>query len=376
MKRIAIIGANEFQAPLIRKAKELGFETHVFAWAAGDIGEREADVFHPISIVEKEEIRRVCEEVGVVACCSIGSDLATHTVNYVQRRLGNPCNPEITDTIATNKYEMRRALRDAGVPCPGFLKVTEPPAESALCHMRYPMIVKPTDRSGSRGIFRVESYEELCRAVPQSAESSFEHSAIIEEYITGEEYSCEGISFAGEHRLLAFTKKYTTGAPHFIETGHTEPSDIPAAMLETAGRSILRALDALHIEYGASHSEFMLTPDGEARIIEIGARMGGDCIGSDLVYLSTGMDYTAMVIAAALGEKPDLTPKREPVPASVRFIFTRDDLAAFERVRREAPETIWRSAVDEASLSDEVTDSSNRHGWWITMGAPRQARKG
>ena len=131
MQKLAIIGANEFQDPLIRKAKQMGFETHVFAWAAGDVGERTADVFHPISIVEKEAIWAVCREVGVSACCSIGSDLATHTVNYVQRRLGNPCNPERTDLIATNKFEMRRALKAAGVPCPGFLRVTEIPPEEA-----------------------------------------------------------------------------------------------------------------------------------------------------------------------------------------------------------------------------------------------------
>ena len=371
MRKLAIIGANEFQAPLIRKAKELGFETHVFAWAAGDVGEREADVFHPISIVEKEAIWRVCRDEGVAACCSIGSDLATHTVNYVQRRLGNPCNSELTDIIATNKYEMRRALRGAGVPCPGFLRVTEVPPEDALSGMTYPMIVKPTDRSGSRGIFKVADYAELRRAVPQSAESSFEHGAVIEEYIEGDEYSCEGISFAGEHRLLAFTKKYTTGAPHFIETGHREPSDIPEAMLGTVGEGILRALDALRIEYGASHTEFKLTPGGEARIIEIGARMGGDCIGSDLVYLSTGMDYTAMVIDCALGKRPDLAPKRAPTPAQIRFIFTRADLTAWEETRRNAPDTVWRSSVRDAdAVSDAVTDSSNRHGWWITTGAP------
>lgn len=367
--KIAIIGASGFQEPLIRKAKEMGLETHVFAWEAGDVGEKTADFFHPISIVEKEEIWNACRSIGVSACCSIGSDLATHTVNYIQRRLGMPCNPEITDTIATNKYEMRRAFTAAGVPCPGFRRVTAPPAESDLTGMRYPMIVKPTDRSGSRGICRVDDYAGLCRAVPLSVQCSFEHAAVIEEYIEGTEYSCEGISFAGEHHLLAFTKKYTTGAPHFIETGHHEPADIPPDQVQVLSRSILKALDALHIEYGASHTEFMITPDGEARIIEIGARMGGDCIGSDLVYLSTGMDYTAMVIDCALGRKPDLTVKRRPAPAQIRFIFTGDDLDAYEAACAAAPETIWRSSVcAPETLSAEVTDSSNRHGWWITTG--------
>ena len=370
MKKLAIIGANEFQNPLILKAKEMGFETHVFAWEAGDVGERTADVFHPVSIVEKEEIGRICQSLGVTACCSIGSDLAIHTVNHVQRLLGMPCNPTVTDTIATNKYDMRRAFRAAGVPCPGFLKVSAPPAEEDLTGMTYPMIVKPTDRSGSRGIFKVTNYGELCAAIPAATEASFEKCAIVEEFIDGPEYSCESISFEGTHHVLALTQKFTTGAPHFIETGHREPSDIPESLHPAIHKAIRTALDALHIRCGASHAEFKLTPSGEVRIIEIGSRMGGDCIGSDLVYLSTGMDYMAMVIDTACGRAPDLTLKREPVNAAIRFIFTQADRQALEALQRTAPETVWRAECDEAHLSDGVTDSSNRHGYWITT-APR-----
>ena len=367
MKKLAIIGANEFQDPLIRKAKELGFETHVFAWAAGDVGEKTADVFHPISITEKEAIWQVCRDIGAAACCSIGSDLAVHTVNYVQRRLGNPCNPEVTDTVATDKFEMRRALRAAGVACPGFLKVSAPPAEEVLADLRWPLIVKPTDRSGSRGIFEVNTYEELCAAVPQAAAQSFHREAIIEEVLSGPEYSCESISFAGEHHILALTKKYTTGAPHFIETGHDEPADIPAALVPGIHADVKAALDALSICYGASHAEFRLGPDGRAHIIEVGSRMGGDCIGSDLVYLSTGVDYMAAVIHAALGQAPDLTPKRAPRAASVRFIFSPGDVDELERIKKDAPDSLWRVSFS-GSLDGVVTDSASRHGYWITQG--------
>ena len=367
MEKIAIIGANAFQAPLIEKAKQMGLETHVFAWAAGDVGEQAADVFHPISITEKETIWDVCRAVGVSACCSIGSDLAVHTVNYIQRKLGNPCNPVITDRIATNKYDMRRALLAAGVACPRFVKVSAAPAPEALEGMAYPMIVKPTDRSGSRGIFKVESYEALAAAVPQSVAQSFGEEAIVEEFIPGPEYSCESVSFDGEHHILALTKKYTTGAPHFIETGHVQPSDIPAELIPAVHRQIVAALDALSIRYGASHAEFKLTPAGEARIIEVGARMGGDCIGSDLVYLSTGMDYLAMVIDTARGIAPDLTARGTSRRAEVRFLFTPEDEQALEDLRRRAPETIWR--VQRTGPADgPVTDSSNRHGFWITTG--------
>ena len=365
MEKLAIIGANEFQDPLIHKAKQMGLETHVFAWAAGAVGEKTADVFHPISITEKEAIWRVCRDVGVSACCSIGSDLAVHTVNYVQRRLANPCNPEITDTIATDKYAMRRALREAGIACPDFLAVSQVPPRETAEALGWPLIVKPTDRSGSRGIFKAEDYAALCAAVPEALEQSFQKRAVIEQFIPGPEYSCEAVSFAGKHYILALTKKYTTGAPHFIETGHLEPSDIPAALLPGLYEQIRAALDALHIQYGASHAEFKLTPEGQARIVEIGARMGGDCIGSDLVYLSTGVDFMAAVIDVARGRAPDLTPKRAPCRARIDFIFTAADAARMEQAQAAAPERVWRAVYDGAA-DRAVTDSSNRHGYWIT----------
>lgn len=88
MKKIAIIGASYLQEPLIQKAKSRDVETHVFAWACDDIGESSADHFYPISIVEKDKILDKCREIGIDAVCSIGSDLAIITVNYIAERLG------------------------------------------------------------------------------------------------------------------------------------------------------------------------------------------------------------------------------------------------------------------------------------------------
>ena len=87
MKRIAIIGASYLQAPLIQKAKSMGIETHVFAWAAGDIGEDLADYFYPISIQDKERILETCRALNIDGVCSIASDLAAVTVNYVAMKL-------------------------------------------------------------------------------------------------------------------------------------------------------------------------------------------------------------------------------------------------------------------------------------------------
>ena len=91
-KNLAIIGASYLQLPLIEKAKALGYTTHVFAWAANDVGEAAADHFYPVSIVEKDEILSLCRKIGICGICSIASDLAMLTVNYVAEKLGLPGN--------------------------------------------------------------------------------------------------------------------------------------------------------------------------------------------------------------------------------------------------------------------------------------------
>ena len=94
MKKIVIIGANSFQNPLILKAKEMGYETHVFAWKDGSIGERTADYFYPISIVEKEAILEECRRIQPDAVATIASDLANITVQYLAEQLGLPHNSD------------------------------------------------------------------------------------------------------------------------------------------------------------------------------------------------------------------------------------------------------------------------------------------
>ena len=364
MKKIVIIGANSFQNRLILKAKELGYETHVFAWQCGDIGEYTADYFYPISIIEKEKILEKCRLIVPDAIASIASDLAVLTVNYVARNLGLTANSEICDMIATNKYEMRRALSEAGIPTPVFYKVTEKESLQKTLDFTHSWIVKPTDRSGSRGVTKIMNQEELGQAIKIAQEQSFEKAAIVEEFIDGAEYSAECISYNGNHHLLAVTEKFTTGAPHFIEIGHLQPALTDNAQRENLKKVIFSSLDALDIKYGASHSEFKIKKDGTIRIIEIGARMGGDCIGSDLVFMSTGNDFVKMVIDVASGKKPEILEGVNPKPAAVRFIMNRNDLLLLEE--REIHIT---DKVDiNTEFQHEVVDSSTRFGYFLASG--------
>lgn len=363
-QNLAIIGASYLQLPLIEKAKDMGYITHVFAWAAGDVGETAADHFYPISIVEKEEILRMCQEIGICGICSIASDLAMVTVNYVAEKMGLAGNSIAATAKSTNKHLMRRAFEANGDPSPKSILVDQSTCLEKL-QLTYPVIVKPTDRSGSRGIFKVTDPADLKDAVNGAMAQGFEKKALVEEFAEGQEYSVEYISYCGKHTFLAMTLKYTTGAPHFIETGHLQPAPVSAETLERVKQVVSHALDTLDLDYGASHSEIKIAEDGTIRIIEIGGRMGGDCIGSDMVRYSTGYDFVKMVIEVACGLEPDFTTVCEPQRVAVKFVFTQQDLDELRTLQEKEPHRILKLVDLHPENIGSITDSSNRAGCYI-----------
>lgn len=364
MKKIAIIGASYLQLPVIEKAKEMGIETHVFAWAANDVGELAADFFYPISIVEKEKILAVCKKIGIDGICSIASDLAVITVEYVAESMGLCCNGAETIRKCTNKHLMRQCFFSCSDPSPKSILADEYTDLSTL-DFSFPVIVKPTDRSGSRGISKVVNKDELKKAIESAVSESFERKAVVEEFINGKEYSVEYISFHGRHFYLATTEKFTTGSPKFIETGHLEPASLDKDISDRIKAVVEHALNSLNIVNGASHTEVKVNAQGEIKIIEVGARMGGDCIGSDLVKYSTGIDFVKGVIQVALGQAPDLSVKYDPIKVKSIFLFSDDDLAEMARIENEEPGRIIRIADFHPELIGKATDSSNRAGCYI-----------
>lgn len=300
MNKLAIIGASYLQLPLVKKAREMGIETHCFAWEEGAICKDIADYFYPISIIEKEKILKKCREIGIDGITTIASDTATVAVNYVASHMGLISNPVDYTEVCTNKYKMRQCFMENDIPSPKFTLVDKNNNYS-IRDFIFPLIVKPTDRSGSRGVEKVLDPCQLEEAIHRAVKESFSGEAIIEEFVTGREISVESISFEGKHYVLQLTDKVTTGAPYFVELEHHQPSTLPQDIQNRIRTLVPKALDALHIKYGASHSELKITEDNDIRFIEIGARMGGDFIGSDLVKLSTGYDFLKGCIQCAMG---------------------------------------------------------------------------
>ena len=367
MKTLAIIGASYLQRPLVEKAKAMDLRTICFAWAEGAVCKDIVDVFYPISIVEKEQILAICQQEKIDGICTIASDVAAPTVAYVAERMGLVGNSYEASLKANNKYLMRQTFMDASVPCPQYMCVDADHTQDRLRGidntMSLPLIVKPSDRSGSLAVNKVEYWENLSAAVEQAQSVSFRHEAMVEEYIDGREISVEFISYQGKHYPLQITDKVTTGAPHFVELEHHQPSSLSADMYQQIYAITNRALDALGVTNGASHSEYKITDDGRIAIMEIGARMGGDFIGSDLVQLSTGYDFVRGVIEVALGEfnEPVLS---DECHSGVYFLSAETALvAAYIKDSKRYPEIVQAERTD--TELHHVTCSAERSGYFI-----------
>lgn len=364
MQKLAVIGASYLQKPLVVKAKEMGIYTICFAWRDGAVCADIADEFYDISIIEKEQILKICQDSKIDGICTIASDVAAPTVSYVAEKMGLIANSYETAVRANNKFLMRNAFMSAGVPCPVY-KMVKSINELNEIDFDYPMIVKPSDRSGSLGVTKVINKDGLASAVEKALSVSFKNEAMIEEFIDGREISVEFISYKGTHYPLQITDKVTTGAPHFVELEHHQPSSLSDDMFNTIYSITKNALDALGIKNGASHSEYKITPEGRIAVMEIGGRMGGDFIGSDLVQLSTGYDFVKGVIEVALGffSEPVKTSHKH---SGVYFLCKESEwIMPIIQNSDNIPEVVQYEVYDETLKN--VTCSADRSGYMIYM---------
>lgn len=366
MKKLAIIGASYLQLPLVKKAKAMGLETHCFAWAEGAVCSDAADYFYPISILDKEAILLECEKIKIDGITTIATDMAMPTVSYIAEKMNLVANSFETALNATSKWRMRNIFRQNGCTIPNF-QITDEPENNQL-NFDFPIIVKPVDRSGSRGVKKVDSPNELSQAIRVALDESISKKAIIESFIEGNEVSVESITWKGEHYILAITDKVTTGAPHFVELAHHQPSLLSLEIQEKIIKETLKALTALNVEYGAAHTEIKINQKGEVYIIEVGARMGGDFIGSDLVELSTGYDFVKSIIEIALGSF-SVPVLRQEKASGVYFLCkeTASLLPYFERNNDFDVE----KQIQNKNLK-YLSNSNDRSGYLIYQSAERQ----
>jgi biotin carboxylase len=309
MKKVLIIGASILQLPAIRKAKELGYYVGVADYNPNAIGIAEADEYFNVSTIDVDGVVKVAQEFRPDGIMTLATDMPMRAVAKACEVCGLPGISFDTAVKATDKGEMIKAFEAANVEHPWYYIVPAQPDLAAVIDMiTYPCIMKPTDNAGSRGVVLCHSREELEREYEYSHHESRGGAVIIEEYLRGPEFSIEVMVVDGEPHVLQITDKLTTGAPHFVEMGHSQPTSQNEENMEKIRDLACRACKAVGINVGPAHVEMILTKDGP-KMVELGARMGGDCITTHLVPLSTGIDMVGCTIKLACGEKIDIEPK-------------------------------------------------------------------
>ena len=175
------------------------------------------------------------------------------------------------------------------------------------------------DRAGSRGIFKVYNDKELKNAIKSSKSISNSGNVIIEEYLDGPEVSVELVISNKRVYVIQVTDKVTTGPPHFIEIGHSQPSVLDCDAIANIKDVAIRAAQSLEINNCLGHAEIKLTSRG-AKMIEIGARAGGDSIGEQLILNSTGVNFQNIALNFAVGNEVQIFEPIYSTPCCIRFI--------------------------------------------------------
>jgi len=358
MKKLLVLAAGLLQLPVIKKAKEKGY----YVIAADDDPEAPgmalADkAIVPGGLMNEERMVALAKEEGVDGVIHPCSEVAMNVMGRINDELGLCGISKEIAIRATNKHLMREAFERYGAPSPkSILTKDEEDAWSIFCNESDTnAILKPSRNSGSRGIAKVEKgiakgvFVSLYR---RALEESRDHQVLIEQFIEGSEFSVEVIVWKGEPHVLAVTDKKTTEAPFFVELGHNQPSVYPVEIQQKLKDGAIAGCKALGLTNCAAHCELKVQ-NGEAYLMEIGARMGGDFISTELTHLSTGIDMVAATIDVVLGIEPDLKPKTKGQGVCVRYFTPKPGVLKAV----EGTENLNRSFVYDAEIYHQVGDA-------------------
>lgn len=310
MKKLLVIGAGYLQDFVIRRAAALGYETLTVDYDAAAVGFAHAAKHAVINIVDEDACVAYAKAEGVDGVLTAATDYGVLSAAKVAEALGLPGLRYETAQLIKNKYRVRKCLYENRVDdTEQAFEVNADTDLAALAgKLRYPVMVKPCDGSGSRGASRVDGPEGLAEACAYAMRGSITHRAEIESFIVGEEYGAETLVLDGEPHVLAVMKKWMTAPPWYAELGHAIPCGLPPETERRARDCVERAVRALGVNFGAVNMDMLITAEGKVSIVDIGARMGGNLIGPYIIPYGTGIDYPAALIRAAVGDHVDLTP--------------------------------------------------------------------
>lgn len=369
MKKLLVLAAGILQTPVIKKAKELG---HYVIAADGDpnaVGLQYANKSLIVNITSEEDVLRVAREEGINGVIHPCSEVSMNVMGRLNDELGLSGISRESAFRATNKHLMREAFERYGAPSPKYFCFDNSEnAWKCFCNeLSNDAILKPSRNSGSRGIAKIVkgiTKEEFIELFERSKSESRDKTVMLEQFIEGPEFSVEIIVFDGKVNVLTVTDKKTTGAPYFVEMGHNQPSIFPQEVVEGIKNAAVKGVKALNVNNCACHAELKVQ-DGKAYIMEIGARLGGDFISTELTHLSTGIDMVAAAINCALGIEPCLEPKEPMHGVCIRYFCPQPGKlmsVSNTKILNDPRVYLWEIYYKEGDMIPEVTSSLSRSG--------------
>ena len=322
MKRVLIIGAGFLQNFVIKKAKELGYYTIAIDGNPNAVGFKNADEYKAVNIVDEAACLKYAKQMKIDGVLTAATDYGVLSASYVAQELGLSGIKYTSAKRIKNKYEVRKCLFESGADDTGlsFEVSSENQISEITGKVAFPVMVKPCDGSGSRGASRVDSTDAFKEACLFAMESSLTGKATVEPFICGEEYGAESFVLNGEVYVLGVMKKLMTKPPYYAELGHSMPSMLPEDIENKVKTSVTKAIKALDINFGSVNMDMLITKSGDVHIVDVGARMGGNLIGSHIIPIGTGVQYIENMIKAAVGDKADFAPKFPSSPIATRLL--------------------------------------------------------
>ena len=316
MKKILLLGGSAQQLVAIRAAKELGYYTVVCDYLPDNPGQSIADKFYSISTTDIEAVYQVAKEEQVDGILAYASDPAALPAAIVSERLGLPTNPSQSVEILGLKHPWRKFLQENGFACP---KAFSFPADTSVNKIKeealsftFPLVVKPTDSSGSKGVTVLNSWEEIGQAIAWAKSYSRNKLLIIEEYIQrGFPSVIGGDIFVWNGKIVLYGEmeclRDMSRSP-LIPIGKKKPLQISELQKKRIHEELQRIITMLGIRFGEMNIEILLDKEDNVHFLELGPRAGGNMIPIQLSD-AYGIDLVKANIQAAMGITPDFINK-------------------------------------------------------------------
>lgn len=306
MKRVLMLGGSIYQMYAIKTAREMGYYVITCDYLPENPGHKFAHEYHNVSTTDKEAVLALARELNVDGVVAYASDPAAPTAAYVCEQLGLPTSPYKSVEILSKKHLFRKYLLEHGFNVPKAKSYTRlKDAEVDIRNFKLPVMIKPVDSSGSKGVNKLTDPNQLGYFFEDALKYSREKIVLIEEFIVKKGPQISGDAFSVDGKLVFHclgNEFYSAKVDKdFAPLGECWPSVMPQVVIDTLVTDLQRLITSLDMKSTAYNVEAIYGEDGKVYILELGARSGGSLI-PQITALATGVDMVPFVIKAALGE--------------------------------------------------------------------------